>query len=360
MALIFCSLIAALAVLLLPLLHYRFWCRYFSIPYTPDEVHTVRCSDGWKIALYRRLPRGGTHRAADPVILCHGLGANRHDLDFTEDRSLALYLRERGYDVWVLELRGRGGSARRRREGPPYDYDVTDFVEKDVPAAIERVLSVTGARRVNWIGHSLGGIVIYALFSKGLTAGRVKTLVTLGSPGRLIPLPHLRVIALITGVLRFLPAVYQIVPARFFAPLLGYWNPRSLLIMIEPENLSGPMIRRALVNVVANVSRRVQLQFNDWVLGGPPSRREGLYALLEHMERINIPCLFIAGTKDRIVRPEAVRVAYRAVSSRDRTFLVFGRSEGHRRDYGHGDLGIGDHVADEVFPAIEAWLRERA
>ncbi|MFO1520190.1 MAG: hypothetical protein U1F57_11120 [bacterium] len=37
---------------------------------------------------------------------------------------------------------------------------------------------------------------------------------------------------------------------------------------------------------------------------------------------------------------------------------MFGRKHGHRTDYGHVDLIIGNHAPREVFPKIAEWLEE--
>ncbi|MEZ4327663.1 MAG: hypothetical protein R3B40_20760 [Polyangiales bacterium] len=40
----------------------------------------------------------------------------------------------------------------------------------------------------------------------------------------------------------------------------------------------------------------------------------------------------------------------------DKRYQIFAKAEGDRADYGHADLLIGRHAADEVFPEIAAFL----
>eukprot|EP00291_Cryptomonas_curvata_P011844 CAMPEP_0172189260 /NCGR_PEP_ID=MMETSP1050-20130122/22418_1 /TAXON_ID=233186 /ORGANISM="Cryptomonas curvata, Strain CCAP979/52" /LENGTH=153 /DNA_ID=CAMNT_0012863921 /DNA_START=321 /DNA_END=779 /DNA_ORIENTATION=+ len=113
---------------------------------------------------------------AAPVILCHGAFANRVTYDLGAGRpSLAVFLAERGYDVWALELRGHG-----RSQKPPWlqnvlhqgfnvpngdaegSWSVMAYIQHDLPAAVDYVRSRTGAARVHWVGHSMGGIVVYS------------------------------------------------------------------------------------------------------------------------------------------------------------------------------------------------------
>lgn len=126
-----------------------------------DELHFAEAPDGVRLALYRYLPRGGERRGT-PVILCHGFTSSR----FTGDlmgRGIARRLAEKGHDVWSLELRGSGRSLRKT-DGPRISrqFNFDDHVTKDVPAAIDYVLKTAGSGRVAWVGHSMGGMLLYA------------------------------------------------------------------------------------------------------------------------------------------------------------------------------------------------------
>ena len=103
--------------------------------------------DGWKLALYHKSPEniGST---MGPILLVHGLGANRYNMDApVHEINLAEYLRARGHDVWVAELRGAGrsqytGKFWKKRK----TYNFNDIVFQDVPALINKVLAETGAK----------------------------------------------------------------------------------------------------------------------------------------------------------------------------------------------------------------------
>ncbi|MGQ0506370.1 MAG: alpha/beta hydrolase, partial [Myxococcaceae bacterium] len=151
----------------------QFAVEGLELTFRPDEVYRVPTDDGCSIALGRYQPRG-ERRFEEPVILCHGLGANRFNMDFDERYSLARYLARRGYETWVMELRGRGLA------GPPCDSTFDDQAEHDVRAALRAVTS-TGHKQVTWVGHSKGGLLLYAHLAR--TPGApVRAAVTLGSP----------------------------------------------------------------------------------------------------------------------------------------------------------------------------------
>jgi len=102
------------------------------------SLHYATTRDGWRIALHHRPPPSGGH--GTPVILCHGMGSNRYNMDGPGRTSLARHLNESGYDVWGLELRGAGMSRRKLRVPPvPWSWTFEDYVQHDVPAALRLV-----------------------------------------------------------------------------------------------------------------------------------------------------------------------------------------------------------------------------
>ena len=80
-------------------------------------------------------------RHETPVLLCHGLGANRYNFDLGTRASLARFLQEAGFDVWSIDLRGRGGVGWRvwGEERSRGDHVFDDYVREDARAAIHHV-----------------------------------------------------------------------------------------------------------------------------------------------------------------------------------------------------------------------------
>src|SRR6266542_228346 len=138
--------------------------RWFFVPRFPDEIQFGTTTDGWRIAVLRYRPGKPSQRA--PVLLVHGIAANRYNLDLTEELSLARHLCQRGWDVWLVELRGRGLSLRPRLfSGVRYDWSFDDYAERDLPCAAGVITRVTGARQLHLIGFSTGALACYAFLS---------------------------------------------------------------------------------------------------------------------------------------------------------------------------------------------------
>ena len=120
-----------------------------SVYYTEETL------DGWKLII-KRYRSKTSEKAKYPVILCHGLAANKNCCDYGEEEtdewnkySLAAYLSKGGnnndisFDVWVPELRGRNGSQTFNplTHTGKYKWSLDEYVDYDIPAIINTVLS---------------------------------------------------------------------------------------------------------------------------------------------------------------------------------------------------------------------------
>ncbi|MFZ5468869.1 MAG: alpha/beta hydrolase [Myxococcota bacterium] len=322
------------------------WASFgLTLPFKPDELYRAPTSDGASIALGRYRPR--VHRRfAEPVVLCHGLGANRFSFDFDERHSLARHLARRGFETWVLELRGRGLA------GPARDTTFDEQAEHDVAAALRTVLS-TGAKAVTWVGHSKGGLLMYAHLAKNPLAP-VKALCTVGSPVSFETHAPLRRFMAKMGpalALSVIPvASLARAAARFGmppAPLGPY--------LAREENMDPEVVKRAIANVSADVAGGVGRQFARWIRTGRFDTNDGSFDYRAHLHRLRLPLLAIAGAKDLLAPPATVSPVTGLVSAPTR-YVLAGLDGGFARDYGHGDLVLGRHAPEELFPLVEEFL----
>ena len=335
--------------------HTAFWGWYLRPRSGPDETFFVTTVDGVRIAIGHHNPRP-TRRYAEPVILCHGLGANRLNLDFDE-YSLARRLSERGYEVFVVEVRGIGLSPASRKEKAGFTFD--DFALKDAPAALAEALARAGARRAFWVGHSMGGMIGYVL-GQGIHATQLAGLVAIASPTTwsrqtyLLPIVRFaRWLARMTWLDR--QSVYIAV-----APLAGHVQPRITRLIARTENIDGHVARRLVAHNTAPIHPGVMLQFAGWIEQDRFCSIDGRVDYRAGLSHFAAPVLLIAGTDDRMAPPGAVEDVFQAMGSQDKNLLLFGRQHGHSSDYGHGDLVFGRRAPDEIFPALMGWLEKRA
>ncbi len=319
------------------------------LEFRPDELHRICTADACYVALGRYLPRG-PRRFAEPVILCHGLGANRFTWDFDERYSLARRLAERGFEAWILELRGRGAS------GPAAQITFDRQAEHDAAAALRTVLTATGAKQVTWVGHSKGGLVALAHLARNPTAP-IRAIATLGSPLTFSVQRGLERFATLVRPVMLAPSV----PIAMLAKVALIVPPPQWFMryLIYPENIDPLVRRRALVNVGSDVSGGVGRQFLDWLSTGRWTSGDRRFDYGRALEGTRIPALMIAGTHDLLAPPESVTWARERYGG-PLEILIAGRAHGHRENYGHGDLVLGRHATEELYPRVLEFLEARS
>lgn len=323
------------------------------------EIAHPKTDDGWPLTLEHLPPADGAPRRSEPVILCHGFLANRTYFKLNEEHSLAAMLQAAGYDVWLLDLRGRdaAGAPSYYFGERTYSYAIDDFIKRDVDTAISHVLKMTGAKHVTWIGHSMGGMIAYARIGS-LGEDRIAHLVTIGSPG---VLPHagrtlLQMYSMSGGL-----AVLAVVPVAPFAHLkvaTGLpFTPQALIDMLwYPGNVEPEIEEQVLRHTATNLSKGEARQFLRAFQDGEFVSKDGEIDYSKNLVNVRVPVLLVAGRRDNLGDPASIRAAYERLGSEDKTLIMAERSRGYSEDYGHTDLLVGKRAHREIHPRIVAWL----
>lgn len=330
--------------------------RYRFEPSARPPVVEARTRDGWRLTALHRAPVG--QRFDEAVILCHGLANGAAFMDFEPPASLAAFLAARGFDCFSVDLRGAGGSTPPH--DAPWEASFDDYVTFDVPALVEAVRAVSGARRVWWVGHSMGGLLGLAAAS-GASGEHFAGLVTLGSPvyfrfhPRLLRLLALgRLLAAPSGVLAT-AALALSAPFAGRLPAPAFARHTSNL-----DNIDGAVQRRLLVNVFAPMWGGVLAQLADWVAHDVFRSADGRVDYRAGLSRLTLPVLVAGGAVDVMAPPAVCREAFGALGAADSQLAMFGREWGHAIDYGHGDLLVGRRAHEDVYPVVYDFLARRS
>ncbi|HYD48428.1 MAG TPA: alpha/beta fold hydrolase [Terriglobales bacterium] len=326
---------------------------------TPPKRYRARTRDGWRLALYR-FHEPKSH--STPVVLCHGMGSNRWNMDGPGQLSLARYLRNEGYDVWVVELRGAGRSTRPTWwNGKSYHWNFEDYVQHDAPAILKVVLRETGADKVHWVGHSMGGMIAYALLMSPVQA-KLASAVTLGSPTMSkVSHPMLDFGVPYRSLLRYLPprlpvGILAKAAAPFAALVVNQARAEVSDLGFHPDNIDSSLARKLMLTAVEDLPTSLLREFAHWYETKHMSDRYAMFDFTEHLERVTAPILIVAGAKDGLTPPGDLEYVFRCVGSRDKAFVVVGRDSGFAHDYSHADLILGKHAPQDIFPLISDWL----
>ncbi len=370
----------------------------------PEDFITCRISSSDGASLFlKRYPARTVAGEGPPVLCLHGLCANLKTFDLPpiagkdfEYHGLAEHLRHRGFEVWLLNLRGAGRNAEESRLPPGRSgWTIDDHAVEDLPAAIDRIREECGQAPLV-VGHSLGALVT-VLYLEGARWRQP------GGSGRAVELDEglalqreqsIRGAVLVAPPVRMMwsdgkaPAwlllssrartlIEEHLPERlplsrftiseknrlFHGPLgekLKEWAASVESVPFDGllESAFGPAKNRPALlltkireGVLSDCSRDELRQFSESIRAGallsagdPPLDYTARYASLRS------PFLVVMGRRDRIVDPATVRRDF--VDRLDRADCQMMVLD----DYGHADLLLGAYAPRDVYPAISDWL----
>jgi len=111
----------------------------------------------------RQIVRSDASASAPVAVILHGAIANGRM--FYSDKALGLgpFLAQRGFNVFVPDLRGRGRSSPAISDeaavAPP-THGQHEAIREDVPTIIRAVAALSGRARQSWAAHSWGGVLL--------------------------------------------------------------------------------------------------------------------------------------------------------------------------------------------------------
>jgi 3-oxoadipate enol-lactonase len=228
----------------------------------------VTTQDGIPIAYGDHGPRRGK-----AVVLCHGLCASGRQFQSDAD-----YFAHLGYRVLVPDLRGHGASGAPEALAP--EAFTLDRLASDMLA----MLDDAGAKTVDWVGNSLGGIVALELVARA--GERLRSLATFGTSYRLALPP-------------FVPAIFPLIYGIFGRGIVSGMTARAT----TDDRRGRVLVREMLAAFDPEAGRAVAANV----------RR---YDLIDNALHYPGPILMIRGGRDRAVNA-ALGSTLRAMQGRD-------------------------------------------
>lgn len=323
------------------------------------QEHRFETPDGWGLSLWRSRPisADGSRR---PVLLLHGVGANRFAFGVVRDASLPAVLNAHGRDTWLLEFRGNR-SSRPPRSGSRRHATVDDKLHVDLPAAIEEIRGLTGAARVDLVGHSLGGVLTY-LHCGGPHGEQVGRAVTLAAPANFeAMLGALR--PLLRGPARALAPVARLLPGLGVDHLARFPGPIPHLVAlrhhVRPRGLDRNERRLYLDHAIEDMVGGDLAQMMNWCASGRLQSNEG-HDYGWRLAACRTPIRLLASATDSLIPIAGVREAFALLGSDEKDLHVVARDRGSTRDYAHADLLLSRHALSDVHPHVLDWLERDA
>ncbi len=302
-----------------------------------------------------------------PVMLAHGLGVSSRifSLD-TIETNLLEYLYEHNLDVWLLDFRA---SIELPVSGNCFSAD--DIARYDYPAAVAKILSVTGEDNIQVVAHCFGGCTFslamlaglkgvgsavisqVATHYEGTVLGKLKT--GLHLPGLLEKLGVSSLTAYRDSNANWLEQLYdhalRLYPQEFeeltnnpidkrIAFMYGQLWELDQLNQATHDNLHE-------LFGVANIESFQQLAM--MMRMGHAVDKHGNEVYLPHAERMNIPIRFIHGAENQTFLPKGSEEAIEFLSAINGEELYDLKLI---PNYGHIDCIFGRDAVRDVYPLI--------
>lgn len=319
-------------------------------PRASTDVHTVMCDDGWRIKLFRYRPK---EDGGEPVLLAHGAFSNHHNWDTPPGSCLIDVLTEAGYDCWAIDFRGCRTAipAPGKRRG---DAALDDYVMQDIPAALDYIRVRTGFARVHWVGHSMGGMLLYA-YDCVHGPDWIASGTTLGSPpgfARFRMRRHAALLAL-GSVARSLLEAY----ARLGLIVAYGLRLKQNYAPIHWQNLHPEISVARMIHLVDIMPARVAAELESWAIHNVWRMNKGTVDINAGLRHLRVPLFAIFAKTDPFVSADTAIEFFEGIPHRDKKMQFLSKEAGCVEDYNHVDLALSREGRREVFEPILDWIK---
>lgn len=289
-------------------------------------------------SLYLPLPNGAKlhlrriHNGQDgpPVFMLHGSIENGRIFYTESGKGLGPWLAEKGYDVFIADLQGRGESSPRVHKHST--HGLKELMEDEIPAFLREIHALKGPRPMHWIAHSWGGVDFLTYLAEPQYEAEVKSMVFFGSKRRI--------------------AVRSL---RYYWMVGVGWNRLSRLSIWRKGYLDAIAYRMGADNISAQTFHDTDVWIHAKQWQHPKSGFDYAKAL---QARALPPTLYLAGRNDHVLgHPDDVlRLAQETGPEARFKVHILSKATGQKHDYGHVDMLTHVDAPKDVFPMVSDWL----
>ena len=267
-----------------------------------------------------------------PVFLLHGSMENSRIFYSRSLKGLAPYLAEKGYDVFVADLSGRGDSSPGIGKNMKSARSQTDAIMEEIPAFYSFIADLKQHKPQHWAAHSWGGVLMLAYIARfggdgiaSLSFFASKRRISVNSFEKMIKVDLLW--NLVGGIL---------------GKIYGYFPSKELGLGNDNEPY------------------RYYRQSVKWIYDKEWLDPEDGFDYKAALRSQDVPpTLYIAAKEDHFMgHPKDVQGLMNEVSSPKDKYMLLAKANGNLLDYDHINLLTHPKARLDHFPALEDWIEK--
>ncbi|OUS32270.1 alpha/beta hydrolase [Thalassotalea sp. 42_200_T64] len=267
-----------------------------------------------------------------PVLMVHGAVENGRIFYTEKGKGLGCYLAEQGFDVYVLDLRGRGKSTPLINAES--DYGQFEVITHDLPLIIEHIFTLT-EQPMHLISHSWGGVLVASVLARHAEIiTRVRTNICFGTKRSIT----------VSGIEKYLKVdLFWNRLALRMAKHKGYLDAKKYGIGSDNET------QKSLAHSVA------------WVKRGPwHDPVDGFDYRTAAKNTLWPPTWHLTGINDSVLGNKVdVKYFIDETENCNAKLTVLSKRNGNAVDYDHIDILTHAKAVDDHFPKLVNWLNEQ-
>ncbi len=278
------------------------------------------------------LKRFYTDSQAPAALMVHGSIESGRIFYSKSHKGLAPFLAQQGFDVYVVDLRGRGESQ------PAVSNSSTntqlDAILEEIPACIEKIRGIRGGNvELHALAHSWGGVMLLAYLARNPQES-FKSLCFFGTKRSIS----------VWNIKKFIAV--DVVWVR----LGEYWTKKYGFFPAKEKKIGSD-----------SESAQVYRHCRDWVLSldSWTDPEDGFDYLSAFKNADNIPpTLYLAGINDPYLgNPIDVKRLMAEVGNPKDKLRVLSKKNGNKLNYGHIDMCTAKEGSQDHFPEVVEWMR---
>jgi pimeloyl-ACP methyl ester carboxylesterase len=287
--------------------------------------HNIQFSQGTSV-LHRICKSESSEKV---IFLMHGYFEDGHIFYTDKGKGFAYYLAEKGWDVYVCDLLGKGDST------PKVSKDLIhsqyEIITRDIPTYIAEVRKLSGQTKINLGSHSWGGVILAGYLARSKDKD-IQSFVNFGSKRR-IGIKTLR---------------------KFLYVDIG-WTWLGRRFVKQDGYLSAKRMRMGN----SDEAKDYYLEADKWVHSKDWKSPVDGFDYIKELDWDTPPSLFFTGKGDKVLgHPKDVKRFANEVNSKITVYKVLGTKTGHQNDYDHINILTHKDAVNDHYPLVLEFLEK--